>query len=139
MKKYAGMMILLAGWALVSCDSGTSNSEISEVQGSWQLQSFAMDDGSNVTVPNPEAYTAQFTPEGTLNVRADCNMCNGGYETEGNNIQVGNMACTLAYCGDASLDSQYTSALSSASTFARNGDELLLAYSGGTMRFLVSP
>ena len=80
MKKYT-WMILLAGWALVSCDSTTSNSELSAVQGSWQLQSFALDDGSNVTVPNPEAYTAQFTPEGTLNLRADCNVCNGGYET----------------------------------------------------------
>ena len=74
-----------------------------------------------------------------MNVRADCNGCSGGYQTEGNTIAIGNMACTLAYCGDASLDSQYTQALSSASTFARNGDQLLLSYSEGTMRFLASP
>jgi heat shock protein HslJ len=138
MKKYAGI-ILLAGWALASCDSGTSNSEVSELQGDWQLQSFALNDGSTVPVPNPEAYTAQFSADGSVNVQADCNRCNGPYEIEGNNIDVGLMACTLAFCGDASLDSQYTAALSGASSFVRSGDELLLSYSGGTMRFQLSP
>ena len=83
MKKYAGI-ILLAGLAFVSCDSGTSNSEVSELQGDWQLQSFALNEGSNVPVPNPEAYTARFDADGSVNVRADCNRCSGTYETEGN-------------------------------------------------------
>ena len=138
MKKYAGI-ILLAGWALASCDSGTSNSEVSELQGDWQLQSFALNDGRTVPVPNPEAYTVRFDADGSVNVRTDCNRCSGAYETEGNNIEIGLLACTVAFCGDASLDSQYTAAISGASSFVRNGNELLLSYSGGTMRFQVSP
>ncbi len=138
MKEYIGIMILLAGWALTSCDGGTSSSEVSGIQGSWQLQSFMLDDGTNVSIPNPENYTARFTAEGTVNALADCNNCNSSYETTSGSITIGMLACTRAYCGDASLDAQYTAALSSASSFSRGGDVLLLTYNGGTMRFLTA-
>ncbi len=35
-------MILLGGLAFVSCDTATPPSELSEVQGTWQLQAFEL-------------------------------------------------------------------------------------------------
>jgi heat shock protein HslJ len=135
-------MILLGGLALSlsSCNTVTEPSATFEAQGNWQLQSFVLDDGSTIQVPNPENYTIQFGADGALNVKADCNLCNGSYEsTFGNNLEIGLLACTLAHCGPESLDFRYTSALGSTSSFRREGDELILDYSGGTMNFTVSP
>jgi heat shock protein HslJ len=72
-----------------------------------------------------------------LDARADCNGCFGSYETEGISISIGPMGCTLAFCPPPSFDSQYTRALGSVSAFVRQGDELLLTYAEGVMRFLV--
>jgi heat shock protein HslJ len=133
-------MILLGGLALSSCNAVTEPTAVFEAQGNWQLQSFALDDGSTVQVPNPENYTIQFGAEGALRVKADCNLCNGSYENDfGNSLEIGLMACTLAHCGSESLDFQYTSALGSTSSFSRTGDELFLDYNGGMMNFLVQP
>jgi heat shock protein HslJ len=133
-------MILLGGMALSSCNTVTEPTELFEAQGNWQLQSFTLDDGSTIQVPNPENYTIQFGADDSVNVRADCNVCNGSYENKfGNSLVIGNLACTLAYCGPLSLDSRYTSALGSTSSFSRTGNELFLDYNGGTMNFLVNP
>ena len=135
-------MFLLGGLALSlsSCNTVTEPSATFEAQGNWQLQSFALDDGSTIQVPNPENYTIQFGADGSLNVRADCNRCNGSYEnTFGNNLKIGLLACTLAHCGPESLDFRYTSSVGSTSSFRRAGNELFLNYNGGTMNLLVSP
>jgi heat shock protein HslJ len=133
-------MILLGGLALSSCDTATEPSAVFEAQGNWQLQSFALDDGSTIQVPNPENYTIQFNGDGSVNVKADCNVCNGNYESKtGTDLQISVLACTLAHCGPESLDFRYTSALGSTSSFSRAGDELFLDYNGGTMNFLVNP
>jgi heat shock protein HslJ len=135
-------LILIGGLtlSLFSCNTATEPSATFETQGHWQLQSFALDDGSTLQVSTPENYTIQFGADGSLSVRADCNQCNGSYEiTFGTNLRVGLLACTLAHCGPDSLDFQYTSALGSTSSFHRIGDALSLAYDGGTMNFLLGP
>jgi heat shock protein HslJ len=137
MKGHA-LMILLAGALLASCESSTSVSSLSEVQGEWQLQAFELNDGSIQPVPNPENYTIRFAPDGNAHAQVDCNVCNGSFETEGNSISVGVMACTLAACPPGSLDAQYQTALGSMSTFVRSGSELSIRYAGGTMRFELS-
>jgi heat shock protein HslJ len=92
---------------------------------------------SGTSIPNPDNYTVQFTAGGDVSVQADCNMCNGSYETEGSAISMGPIACTRAFCGPLSLFNQYTAALSTVSSFVRRGHELELTYSGGTMKFTV--
>lgn len=131
-------MILLAGFALVSCESITPPSELSEVQGTWQLQAFELSDGGTVTISDPQNFTIQFDPDGSLGVKADCNLCGGAYETNGSSISIDVQFCTDAYCGDESLDKQYLQALANTSRYAREGQELLLDYSFGTLRYNVS-
>ena len=137
MKRQA-LMILLGGVFFAACTSSTSVSTLSEVQGEWELQAFELNDGSAQQVPNPENYTIRFSADGNAHAQVDCNVCNGSYQTEGNSINFGLMACTLAACPPGSLDSQYQAALGSTSTFVRSGSELSLGYAGGTMRFTLS-
>lgn len=138
MKRQAWMILLLGGALFAACTSSTSVSDVSGVQGEWALQAFELNDGTAQQVPNPENYTIQFLADGNAHAQVDCNVCNGSYETEGNSISFGLMACTLAACPPGSLDSQYQAALGSTSTFVRSGSELSLGYAGGTMRYSLS-
>jgi heat shock protein HslJ len=131
-------MILLAGLVLSSCDTATKPGELSAVQGSWQLQSFDTDAGGTIPIPNPERFSIRFDPDGTLGVTADCNVCGGVYETNGDNISINVEFCTLAFCGEESLDQDYLAALAQTTSFARQGQNLSLEYNEGTMRFQVS-
>ncbi len=138
MMKRNNMMILLAVWLMAACESSTSTSELSEVQGIWELQAFELDNGNVQEVPDTQNYTVTFEADGSVHAEVDCNVCNGSYETEGNSITTGLMACTLAACPPGSLDFQFQTALGSATSFVRTGGELSIRYAGGTMRFRVS-
>jgi heat shock protein HslJ len=130
MKKYfvLGMLMIFAA----SCSSGTSPSELWQAQGRWELQSIG-----STTIPNPDNYTLHFSADGSAQVRADCNTCSGGYETNGNAIAIGPLACTRAYCGEDSFFDAYVAGLTGASAFARRGETLELTSSGGSMTFHV--
>ena len=101
-------MILLAGGMLASCSTATEVSELSAIQGDWELVSIG---GSQV--PVPARYTIVFNADGSFNARNDCNQCSGGYTTEGNNISTGGaVACTRAFCAPPSFFDEYAAALS---------------------------
>ena len=104
----------------------------------WRLQAFELADGSQITISDPAKFTANFGEDGGLGARADCNVCNGSYELRGGALEVGLMACTLAYCGDASHHDRYLGALASAQTFDVTGEGLRIEYAGGRMRFLAN-
>ena len=116
-----------------SCNSVMSPEELSEAQGVWELVELS----NGISIPSPENYTVQFSAGGIVRAKADCNLCNGSYETEGNNLSISTLACTRAFCGPLSFFDRYTAALGSVSSFVRRGDELELAYPGGAMKFKV--
>jgi len=138
MMKRSNLIILMAAWLMAACDSSTSTSDLSELQGVWELQAFELDDGSVQEVPDPQNYTLSFEADGNVHAKVDCNRCNGSYETDGNSITMGLMACTLAACLPGSLDQQFQAALASATSYVRTGAELSMRYAGGTMRFRVN-
>jgi heat shock protein HslJ len=123
----------LAILSFASCSSGTSPSEIWESQGVWQLQAIG-----TTAIPNPGNYTLQFSEDGRVQVRADCNNCFGGYETNGNAITIGPLGCTRAFCGEDSFFDEYVAALSSASAFVRQSNTLDITSSDGAMNFRVA-
>ena len=138
MKGSISWFVLCVAAALASCDSATSPGELYDVQGNWQLQSFALSGGTTVPVPDPGSYTVRFNADESVDIQADCNRCMGSYETDGRSLSFGPLACTRAFCGDDSLDSQYIAALETSSSFVRTGEGLNLNYSQGTMRFRTS-
>jgi heat shock protein HslJ len=135
MMKRNNLIVLLAAWLMAACDSTTSMSDLSDVEGSWELQSFDLNDGSVLEVPDGQTFTLNFDADGNVHAQVDCNVCNGSFQTDGDSISLGLLACTLVACSPASLDHQFQTALSSATSFVRTGSELSIRYAGGTMRF----
>ena len=88
------------------------------------------------TVPKPQDYTITFRDDGTLSGKADCNSFTGTYSQQnGFTIKLG--ASTMAFCGEASLDQQYTQLLSNVAAGGPDGaGNLALETAGGEQRML---
>jgi heat shock protein HslJ len=131
------LVVSLSGLALlVTCAPAATPAPSNSITGLvWQWTTVT-DQGKTTTVPNPENYTIVFNTDGTLNGKADCNTFNGVYSQQnGFTIKLG--ASTMAYCGDASLDLQYTQLLSNVAAGGPDGaGGLALETAGGAQRML---
>jgi len=131
------LVVSLSGLALlVACAPAATPAPSNSITGIvWQWTTVT-DQGKTTTVPNPENYTIIFNTDGTLNGKADCNTFNGVYSQQnGFTIKLG--ASTMAYCGDASLDLQYTQLLSNVAAGGPDGaGGLALETAGGAQRML---
>jgi heat shock protein HslJ len=105
------------------------------IAGEWELVAFELSDGTTIPVSEPENYTADFTADGEVHIRTDCNLCFGNYETDNEKITFGPQGCTMAACEPGSHSDRYSRALGGSTAYLVNGDELELYYSGGTLRF----
>lgn len=88
-----------------------------------------LNSGGGVTqlVPEPNLYTLQFNPDGSLQVKADCNSGSGVYTAGANNslvIQVS--AMTKVACPPGSLSDAYVQQLNSTGSFFTGGSDLVL-------------
>ncbi|HEX5014349.1 MAG TPA: META domain-containing protein, partial [Candidatus Limnocylindrales bacterium] len=90
-------------------------------------------------VPPPDSlkYTITFNADKTFSATADCNQVSGTYETSGSNgLTIKPGPSTLAYCGEGSLGSLYTTALATTESYKVDGNTLTLTLKGGgTMNF----
>jgi heat shock protein HslJ len=139
-KSFAILAIFLSILTLAACGAGsepesTSGDSITGVL--WQWQSVInQDTNETTTVPNPENYTIEFNEDGTFMGQADCNQIAGTYSTEsGFSITLG--PTTLAFCGEASLDTTYLDLLSNIVAGGPDGTGgLALETAGGQQRML---
>ena len=120
------LVILASAIALASCDSNEPLAPSDVVGDTWRLVWLQETGSSIVVVDDPSRYTLQFGSDGRLAVRSDCNSCGGPYTLTGASLEVGPLACTRAFCGDASLDSRYTGALDRARSVARTDNEMTI-------------
>jgi heat shock protein HslJ len=127
--------LVVGGGALLAGCSSSSSSTPGELQGTWLLQAFALDDGSTVVVGDPQNYSINFSDDRQANIKADCNLCNGTYFLDENSLRFGTMACTLAACGPDSLDSAFVRAIATTSRYEIVDGRLVLDYEGGNMSF----
>ncbi len=102
----------------------------------WRLQSLETPAGMT-TVEKPENYQIEFSADGNIGVKADCNVGGGSYKAEGGKISVERIITSLAFCGENSLDKRFLKGLESARTFRVEGNFLLIGGEGenSTMRF----
>jgi heat shock protein HslJ len=128
-----GIVLLLA--ACTQAATPTPNDSIQDIVWQWVSVTNKIT-GEVTTVTNPENYSITFNADGTLVGKADCNNFNGTYSQEnGFTITIG--ASTKAYCGDASLDQQYLTLLSSVAAGGPDGSGgLALETAGGEQRML---
>jgi heat shock protein HslJ len=101
----------------------------------WTLDSLQRPDFAVLRVA-PGLYTLRLEPDGRLSARSDCNRCAGRYTLSGSSFTVGALACTRAFCGDASLDQPYAAALQSAQTIDGDDDRLVVSGGEGTLRYV---
>ena len=102
--------------------------------GVWRLQSIETSAGGLLGISRPENYTIEFRSASDLAVKADCNVCAGGYSISGPSLQVGALACTRAFCGTTSNDVSFLEVLTSARSFGVRGVELSIEGAKGTLR-----
>ena len=113
--------------ALGDSDTARLEDAIEPLLGEWRLVSLGPADAPPVTAPTSGRFTVDFRSDGGLGLTADCNSCRGEYTAGEGTLEVSPlMACTLAYCVSAPVDSQFTSMMLSATTWAVDGDNLVL-------------
>jgi heat shock protein HslJ len=118
-------LLLLVSLLAVGCVGGTSDEPITDV--TWQWASLSETEPASLSVtPDPENYTLTLKTDGTLSIKADCNMVMGTYELDGNAITIVLGPSTMAYCGEQSLDVQYLQLLSEIGSYRMEEGQLVL-------------
>lgn len=79
----------------------------------WQLQQIQYNNDTRLEPEFPENYLIQFSEDGTVSIKADCNQVQGTYEVTGSNIVIELGPSTLAACPPDSIDDEYLQALNS--------------------------
>jgi heat shock protein HslJ len=103
----------------------------------WQWSELIESDpASQSVVPNPESYTLVFNPDGSLSIKADCNVGSGTYTVSGNSMTIQLGALTRAICGPDSLSDQYLDLVENVENFALVSGTLELSSGGGTSRMI---
>jgi len=101
---------------------------ISLTNGTWVMTSY--NNGQQAVVSGLEGteVTAIFDPSGALSGAAGCNNYHGSYKTDGNKIQIGELATTKMMCEQPVMEQEqaYLAALKKAATWDINGTTLQL-------------
>ncbi len=92
----------------------------------WQAIAITDSTGATTEITEPVRYTAQFLPDGSLLIQADCNRGRSTYELVDGNLVVHPGISTLAMCPPDSHDQAFMAALNGASDFSFDDDGLLL-------------
>jgi heat shock protein HslJ len=105
------------------------------VPGVLKLQSLTHADATTVTISDPQQFTLEFLDNNRIAVKADCNRASGAFTLNGTTLTIGPMAVTKAYCGSASLDSEFLSLLGGETVATVSPTSLVLSSARGALRF----
>lgn len=103
-----------------------SEEDIANIEWQWTGFQQSGSPGNITSVPNPEKYILTFFSDGTYDIIADCNSGRGTYTLEGNTLNLGPAAMTLMYCGDDSMDGEFTSLLLNVKSASIENGQLVL-------------
>lgn len=103
----------------------------------WEWVSFTDPATGLVDIAGPERYQMQFEADGTVFIRADCNIGSGIYSVADGSISIILGPVTRAVCEEDSLDAQFLQYLEAAVIWFTQDDDLFfdLKFDSGTMRF----
>ena len=80
----------------------------------------------DMVVTYPPNYRLEFLPDGSLAVKADCNLASGGYTAEGNKLTLQFGPTTLAECRSGSYYDRYVAFLAEVVSYVQQGNALHL-------------
>jgi heat shock protein HslJ len=103
----------------------------------WQWDQTLMNNDDTFKPNNPDSYTLQFKPDGTVAIQADCNQVGGTYTLDGSRITIELGPSTMAACPEGSLADQFLTQLGGAVIYFIEGQKLFLdlQFDSGTMHF----
>lgn len=113
---------------------GATSRPTSALTGMWQMVSLQKAGQAQQPAPAGVQLTADFRTDGKVALKADCNVCNAGYEVgPDGQLKVGPMACTRAYCSSAPMDTDFAGLVGAAELASIKGDTLSLTSDAGTV------
>jgi heat shock protein HslJ len=129
-----GLMLSVV-FFFASCDGRTPTEPITDITWQWASLSETQPASQSIT-PDSENYTLTLSPDGTLNIKADCNSVMGSYELEGTSITIELGPSTMAFCGEQSLDLIYLELLDNVESYTLENGQLVLELKEGAGRML---
>ena len=127
-------LVSLLAISISACAS--TGAAITDITWQW-ISLVETEPASQSVVPNPENYTLVLAADGTLSIKADCNMVGGSYTLEGSALTIQLGPSTMAFCGEESLDYLFTNTIATVESFSVEEGQLVvqLANAGGSMTF----
>lgn len=126
-------MILLIAVFISACGSQQADQPIVDTDWQWS-EMVETEPASQSLVPNPKNYTLTFATDGSVSIKADCNMVGGSYSLDGSNLTIELGPSTMAYCGEDSLDQQFLGFLSNVESYSIDDGRLVLELKDGAGR-----
>ncbi len=108
----------------------------------WQLVDIQYMDDTVVKPDAADKYTLDFSADGNVSIKADCNMLGGRYTfTSPSGLEFGPLRSTMAFCGEKSLYSRFTKDMPFVRSFVIKDGRLHLALmaDGGIYQFSPLP
>jgi heat shock protein HslJ len=104
----------------------------------WMWLEFLENNDTRTAPDNPGDYTLEFSPDGNVTLKADCNNASGTYTVDGSQLDIEIMITTLAACPPESLSDEYIQLINDAVIYFREGEFLYLdiMMDVGTMKFI---
>jgi heat shock protein HslJ len=108
----------------VSSEIQSDTSDTSDLVGIvWEWERFLGNDGSVLEVNDPSRYTLILNPDGTYQIRADCNRSGGAYVLDEGSLTLQPGPTTLAECGPDSLYDEFLTKLGHVRTYVYVADD----------------
>jgi heat shock protein HslJ len=108
----------------LSSEVGFDGSEIVGI--TWQWERFIGGDDSRIDVDDPSLYTLTLKPDGSYQVKADCNLSTGAYTLQDGALTLQPGPTTLAECAPGSLYGQFLAKLGDVRTYVMDEGKLVL-------------
>ncbi len=132
-RRFRGPALAVVCGALVFASCSEDVTGPSDLQGgTWQLRSMRTETGGTFVPEDPSRFTVEFTADGKILARADCNGCGGNYTMSGENLTVGPMICTLIAC-PTSRGQEFAGLLEGTSDVDADANELEIESPDGTL------
>lgn len=129
----AATVVLAVAAAGCSEDRLTSPTSPAQLEGTWRLQQMTTSSGVHNEDLTANRFSATFGG-GTVNVKADCNTCNGTTTLSGATLTVSALACTRAACASSPTDARFASFFDGPLTVRINNRLLQLNSDRGELR-----
>ncbi len=123
-------LILLIPLVMGACANLPAEQAITDADWQWS-EMVETEPASQSRVADPGSYTLRLASDGSLGIRADCNVVGGSYQLEGSALTIELGPSTLAFCGEESLDTQFLGFLSQVESYAIENGELILSLKDG--------